>query len=147
MEHTKSAESTIRVCSVVQHTHILSLLRVLDLKGIRSLHTLGLFQQRSTLKLQASYPSTMPLQVQSKRDVFGTGDFSGFINALYRASNYGIFRTKLRIVLHLAGGAHVQDMAVIQVERHVPDHGPFFNGCKVLCRAFKDSGSAASTLA
>ena len=40
-------------------------------------------------------------------------------------------RTKQRIVLLLVGGAHVQDVALIQVEGHLPDHGPFSNVCKV----------------
>ena len=42
MEHIKNAKSPIRGCSVVQQVHILSLLRVLELKITRSLPTPGL---------------------------------------------------------------------------------------------------------
>ena len=45
--------------------------------------------------------------------------------------NAWYFWTKKRIVLCFVGGAHVQDMALIQVEVHLPDRGPFSNGCKV----------------
>ena len=47
LEHTKSAESLIRGCSVAQQVHLLSQLRILELMGTRSLPTPGLCQPRS----------------------------------------------------------------------------------------------------
>ena len=44
LEHTKSAESLIRGCSVAQQVHLLSQLRVLELMETRSLPTPGLCQ-------------------------------------------------------------------------------------------------------
>ena len=49
----------------MQQVHLLSLLRVLELKGTRSLPTPGLCQLQSTPEPQASYRRTLLLQVQS----------------------------------------------------------------------------------
>ena len=48
LEHSKSAELPIRGYSVAQQVHLLSLLRVLELKGTRSLPAPGLCQPRSS---------------------------------------------------------------------------------------------------
>ena len=48
LEHTKSAESPIRGCSVVQQVHLLFQLRDLELMGTRSLPIPGLCQPRSS---------------------------------------------------------------------------------------------------
>ena len=65
LERTKNIKSPIRGCSVAQQVHLLSQLRILELMGTRSLPTPGLCQPQSSPEPQASYRSTMPLQVQS----------------------------------------------------------------------------------
>ena len=80
LEHTKSAESLIRGCSVAQQVHLLSQLRILELMGgTRSLPTPGLCQPRSLPEPLASYRSTMPLQVQSH----GTSTALGILNRYF----------------------------------------------------------------
>ena len=78
---TKSAKLPIRGCSMV--TVICPWLRVLDLKGTRSLLTPGLCQPWYSPEPQASYRSTMPLQVQSHVTSLALGicrSFLGFDN-------------------------------------------------------------------
>ena len=75
-EYTKNAKPPIRGCIVVQQVHLLSLLRVLELKGIslsphlRPLSTAVL--ARTTCKL----PKNRVFAMQNSMDVFGTGDFT-----------------------------------------------------------------------
>ena len=55
LEHSKRAKAPIRLCSVAKQVELLSLLRVLELKGTRSSPHPGLCQPRSSPETQASY--------------------------------------------------------------------------------------------
>ena len=77
LEHTKSAESLIRGCSVAQQVHLLSQLRVLELMGTRSLPTPGLCQPRSLPDI-GKLPKHHASASAKSRDVNSTGDFNRY---------------------------------------------------------------------
>ena len=89
-----------------------------------------IFKQRSyQLPVQGKPPLLIPV---AKHPPYIAQDLLCLLfrsNTLQRA---GYLRTKQRIVLLLVGGGHVQDISLIQVKEHLPNCGPFSNGCKVL---------------
>ena len=73
VEHTKSAKSPISGCSVVQQVHLLSLLRVLELKESCSLSTLV------PRPLSTVVPKHLASVSVKSRDVIGTWDLPLFL--------------------------------------------------------------------
>ena len=87
LEHTKSAESLIRGCSVAQQVHLLSQLRILELMGTRSLPHPRPLSTAVLARTIGKLPKHHASASAKSRDVNSTGDLAATLLESALASN------------------------------------------------------------
>ena len=89
LEHTKSAESLTRGCSVAQQVHLLSQLRILELMGTRSLPTPGLCGPCPNHRQVTEAPCLCKCKVTGRQQHWGFSRYFVGVSARQQPLPYG----------------------------------------------------------